>query len=94
MRSTRRGNANQKWYPALGLAGETGEVIEIIKKVHRDFNGVPQEQHLAEIPLELGDVLWYLTSIGHDYNLTLDQIMQLNKDKLTARDLARGRSAA
>ncbi len=66
---------------ALGLAGETGEVIDDIKK--RVFHGrdVPLE-HTKE---ELGDVLWYVANIATEYHFSLEEIMQQNVDKLLSR---------
>ena len=43
-------------YPALGLAGETGEVCDKIKKVIRDKGGVVDDATLESICLELGEV--------------------------------------
>lgn len=66
---------------ALGLTGETGEVVDDIKK--RVFHGrdIPIE-HTAE---ELGDVLWYVANIATWYGLSLDDIIQQNVEKLTKR---------
>lgn len=66
---------------ALGLAGESGEVADIVKKVFMQGHPMDRE-HLAK---ELGDVCWYIaetaTAIGYD----LETIMQMNIDKLLAR---------
>lgn len=66
---------------ALGLAGEAGEVADLIKK------GVFHQQGIDELKLkkELGDVLWYIAAICKQLNISLDEIMQLNIDKLKAR---------
>lgn len=72
-------------YPALGLAGETGEVCEKIKKAVRDDNGVFTEDKIREITKELGDVMWYIAAIAHDLNLDLETIAQGNLDKLRSR---------
>ena len=66
---------------ALGLAGESGEVADFVKKMA--YQGHPMDrEHLAK---ELGDVCWYIaetaTAIGYD----LETIMQMNIDKLMAR---------
>lgn len=66
---------------ALGLAGETGEVSEQLKKFFRD--GVLDKDLLAK---ELGDVLAYLTLIADTFGYTLEEIAQINHDKLTARE--------
>ena len=66
---------------ALGLAGESGEVVDDIKK--RVFHGceVPIE-HTAE---ELGDVIWYIANICTQYNLKLEVVLQQNIQKLKER---------
>lgn len=65
----------------LGLTGESGEAGDIIKK-HLFHKHELNKEHLAK---ELGDVMWYIalnaTIIGYD----LDDIMQMNIDKLKAR---------
>ena len=66
---------------ALGLGGETGEVLEVIKKARRDEKDVNME-HLRE---ELGDVLWYLANLCTAYNLSLEQVAIDNKKKLDER---------
>lgn len=66
---------------ALGLVGETGEVVDDIKK--RVFHGreIPVE-HTSE---ELGDVLWYIANIATQYGLSLEDIIQQNVNKLQER---------
>lgn len=63
-----------------GLAGETGEVIELLKKKVRDGKYKPMD--LAH---ELGDVLYYLTRIALEHGFTLDQIQDMNVEKLKLR---------
>lgn len=72
-------------YPTLGLVGEAGEVAEKIKRVLRDKNGAVDEQTKEEIKKELGDVLWYLTQIASELNLSLDEIAESNLKKLKSR---------
>lgn len=65
----------------LGLAGEAGETLDIVKKWI--FHEKPlDEEHLAK---ELGDVLWYVAMICHSMNWELDEIMEMNVAKLEAR---------
>lgn len=68
-------------YPALGLAGETGEVCEKIKKTIRDGKDIDIQQ----LALELGDVLWYISAIASDAGISLDTIAQNNIIKLKSR---------
>jgi len=72
-------------YPTLGLAGETGEVAEKIKKVLRDKNGVLNEETKKELAKELGDVLWYLAQMCSELKLPFDEVAKLNLEKLFSR---------
>ena len=72
-------------YPSLGLAGETGEVCEKVKKVLRDNHGYFTEIKREEIKKEIGDVLWYVQALAHDLGFTLEEVAQGNIDKLTSR---------
>jgi NTP pyrophosphatase (non-canonical NTP hydrolase) len=66
---------------SLGLAGETGEVIEHIKKEIRGDGPLDREK----LKLELGDVLHYLLRIATRYNIDADEIMHANIEKIEAR---------
>ena len=72
---------------ALGLAGETGEVLEKIKKMIRDKNGVfsPTPEDIAELKKELGDVLWYLSALAFYNGIDLDDVARANLSKLRSR---------
>lgn len=72
-------------YPALGLAGEAGEVAEHAKKAIRDDGGEVSEQRREAIAKELGDVLWYVAQIATELELDLGQIAQGNLEKLLSR---------
>lgn len=72
-------------YPALGLAGETGEICEKIKKVIRDDGGVVSPEVRGLLAKELGDVLWYLATLASELGLNLDQIAADNLAKLSNR---------
>ena len=72
-------------YPALGLAGETGEVCEKLKKTIRDDGGIISPERKAWIEKELGDVLWYVAALATELQLDLGVIAQKNLDKLSAR---------
>lgn len=75
-------------YPALGLAGEAGEVAEKVKKIIRDtdisLRDIPQDK-AYEIAKELGDVLWYVANLAADIHYTLDEIAEINIRKLSDR---------
>lgn len=72
---------------ALGLAGETGEVMEKIKKMIRDKNGVfsPTPEDIAELKKELGDVLWYISALAFYNGIDLDDVARVNLEKLRSR---------
>lgn len=72
-------------YPALGLAGETGEVVDKIKKVYRDNDKQFDSEHKKAIAKELGDVLWYAANIATDLGYRLSEIAQMNVDKINSR---------
>lgn len=72
-------------YPTLGLAGESGEVAEKIKKVIRDKGGVIDEETKKEIEKELGDVLWYVSQIASELGLDLNNVAEKNIEKLYSR---------
>ncbi len=76
-------------YPALGLSDETGEVLGKIKKIFRDKGGILDNETREEIKKELGDVLWYLTQLSTELELSLDEIAEANIKKLYSR-LERG----
>ncbi len=71
--------------PALGLAGESGEVADKIKKVYRDHGGVFNDEQRKAIALELGDVLWHCASLAHELGYSLDDIARLNIEKVQSR---------
>ena len=66
---------------AMGLAGESGEVCDYLKKVV--FHGhTLDEGKLAD---ELGDVLWYLANLAEVNGITLQTIAENNIAKLRKR---------
>jgi len=66
---------------ACGLAGEAGEVVELIKK-YVGHGKTPSPTRISE---ELGDVLWYVADIASRYDLNLDGIAANNIRKLRER---------
>jgi NTP pyrophosphatase (non-canonical NTP hydrolase) len=72
-------------YPILGLSGEVGEVAEKLKKVIRDEGGVLTDSSRDKIALELSDVCWYLAVLAYELDYSLEDIFQMNLDKLASR---------
>lgn len=83
-----RGEGNL-FYPSLGLAGESGEICEKIKKIYRDDSGVVSEEKRELLKKEIGDVFWYCAALASELNLDLNSIAELNISKLSSRK-ARG----
>lgn len=71
-------------YLALGLAGETGEAVDVIKKALRREQLTSQD--IQKLKGELGDILYYWTRICYAANLSPADIMRHNVDKLTERN--------
>jgi NTP pyrophosphatase (non-canonical NTP hydrolase) len=68
-------------YCALGLNGEAGEVAEKVKKFYRDGTEIDKKALVKE----LGDVLWYLTAISNLIGVGLEEVMEVNYEKLLKR---------
>lgn len=72
-------------YPTLGLAGEAGEVANIVKKIQRDNEGIITDETRDKLRDELGDVLWYISACADELGLTLEEIAAFNVNKLAKR---------
>lgn len=65
----------------LGLAGEAGETLDMVKKwVFHE-----KELDVEHLKKELGDVMWYMALMCESFGFDLDEILQMNVDKLKAR---------
>lgn len=72
-------------YATLGLAGETGEFVELIKKWARNpTNSRPPQEKLKS---ELGDVIWYVTRLCNQLGLTLAEVIEYNRSKIDRRNI-------
>ncbi len=72
-------------YPALGLAGEAGEVANKVKKIYRDDGGQVTDDRRAQIANELGGVLWYVAAVCTDLNLNMGVVARENAAILASR---------
>lgn len=72
-------------YPALGMAGEAGEVANKVKKLIRDKEHRLSEEWREQLAAEIGDVLWYCAALAKDLNMPLAKIAAKNKEKLLSR---------
>ncbi len=76
---------NNPFYPALGLGGETGEVLEKVKKIMRDDGGIITDEKRKKLIKEMGDVFWYLAALATELKLDLKSILEENLSKLNSR---------
>ena len=79
------GAGNGTIYPALGLAGEAGEVANVAKKVLRDDGGLISAEKKAQLIKEAGDCLWYLAALARDLETDLETLAVINLEKLESR---------
>lgn len=66
---------------ALGVAGEAGEVADLMKK--HLFHGHPLDKAMAA--KELGDVLWYVAVLSRRLGFSLSEVAEMNVEKLMRR---------
>lgn len=69
----------------LGLVGESGEIAEKFKKILRDKNGKLSPSDKQEIAGELGDLLWYVSSMCVYLDLKLETVAADNLSKVHSR---------
>lgn len=72
-------------YPTLGLAGEAGEVAEMVKKLIRDDDSKLTPERKDLLVKELGDVLWYIAALSHELGVSLNKVATTNVKKLASR---------
>ena len=69
---------------AVGMSAESGEFTEVIKKII--FQGKPvNEENMFHLKRELGDIMWYVAQACMGLNVSLDEVIEMNVDKLKAR---------
>lgn len=78
---TSRGGEDAKRGSTMGLAGEAGEVVDMLKKVF--YHG--HELDPGQLAKELGDVMWYVSDLATQFGIGLDDIARGNIEKLKAR---------
>lgn len=75
------------------MNGEAGEVADKVKKVIRDAVLLVDEEGAIvlshdkriELAKEIGDVLWYCATLSYDLGFKLDDVAQMNINKLKSR---------
>lgn len=80
-----RGTFQGLIYTTLKLNGEAGEAAEKVGKCMRDHGGVLNDERRNALALELGDTLWYIANSAKELGYTLEQIAQMNINKLASR---------
>jgi NTP pyrophosphatase (non-canonical NTP hydrolase) len=69
---------------AVGMSAEAGEFTEIVKKII--FQGKPvNDENLFHLKRELGDIMWYVAQACIGLNVSIDEVIEMNVDKLKAR---------
>ena len=83
-RSNEETQFSQLLTASIGMQAESGEFSEIIKKVifqGKDWN----EENRFHLKRELGDVLWYVSALACELNVSLSTVAEENIDKLSSR---------
>lgn len=80
-----RDKHNELFHLLLGLVGETGEIAEKAKKIVRDKGSDFAQWDVGDITKELGDTLWYVAVIADYFDITLEDVAELNIAKLADR---------
>jgi NTP pyrophosphatase (non-canonical NTP hydrolase) len=69
---------------AFGLSAEAGEFTEVVKKII--LQGKPySDENVFHMKRELGDLCWYLAQACMALDITFEEILQMNYEKLSAR---------
>lgn len=77
---------NPGWlYYVLGIAGESGEMVEKIKKLFRDKGGVIDNEFRVAVIKEMGDVQWYMARLADQFDIDFEVIFRTNIKKLLSR---------
>jgi len=77
-------NVTQLLTAALGMSAEAGEFTEVVKKIF--LQGKPyNEENAFHMKRELGDIMWYVAQACMALDVSFDDILQMNYEKLSAR---------
>ena len=69
---------------AFGMSAEAGEFTEVVKKIF--LQGKPYtEENIFHMKRELGDLCWYLAQACMALDITFEQVLEMNYEKLSAR---------
>ena len=69
---------------SVGMCAEAGEFTEVVKKII--FQGKPvNEENMFHLKRELGDIMWYVAQACMGLGVSLDEIIEMNVEKLASR---------
>lgn len=68
-------------HAAMGISTEAGELMDAFKR--KIFYGKPLD--VVNVKEEIGDLMWYVAILMRELDLDLEEVLQLNIDKLRAR---------
>ena len=69
---------------AVGMSAEAGEFTEVVKKIV--FQGKPvTEENLFHLKRELGDIMWYVAQACIGLDISINDVLSMNVEKLSAR---------
>ena len=69
---------------AFGMSAEAGEFTEVVKKIF--LQGKPyNEENIFHMKRELGDLCWYLAQACMALDITFEEVLEMNYQKLSAR---------
>ena len=69
---------------SVGMCAEAGEFTEVVKKMV--FQGKPvNDENMFHLKRELGDIMWYVAQACMGLNISLDEVLAMNVEKLSAR---------
>jgi NTP pyrophosphatase (non-canonical NTP hydrolase) len=77
-------------YYVMGIAGESGEIAEKVKKLFRDKKGIIDQEFKDVLIKEMGDVQWYMARLCSQFDINFETVFTTNIEKLASRK-ARGK---
>ena len=90
-----RGEYRGLGYCVRGLAGECGEVFEVLKKIYRDDNSIISEEKRNRLFMEVSDICWYLAQICNELQINSpsfsDDLSEFSKELLKSYSEVRKR---
>jgi len=72
-------------YTTIGLSNEAGELLGQTKKMIRDDNSILTEERKKKMLDETSDCAWYLARICTELGITLEELFDINFNKLEDR---------